>query len=296
MKVDRVEPNLRGRLERSVDDLPVLPTVVAKLLTLDRDDHHYFEQVLKVVEADPNFSARILMAANSAAFAAPKPITTLRAAMSRIGSAAAADLVLAISVTRVFIPRDPWERSLWRHALQVAIAARALAGRAHDAEVNPEEAYTCGLLHDIGRFVMFHVAPDALRTIDEADWDTPDTLLQIERAVSGTTHSELGALACARWRFPDTLVEVVGNHHAPVRTVVGKVAKLTALTQLADLAMFPSAMPGTRGLESADEETIRRVLEPKVPRFIHLGAHDLASLIKATAAEANAISRSLGVG
>ena len=63
------DADLRRRLERRLDELPVLPTVVARLLTLDRESDAYFEDLLELVEADATFAARTLSAANSAALA-----------------------------------------------------------------------------------------------------------------------------------------------------------------------------------------------------------------------------------
>jgi len=256
----------------------------------------YFDQVLKVVESEPTFAARILATANSAVAGARSPITTVRSALTRIGSLSASNLILAVAVSRVFVPRNDWEKSLWRHALQVALAARGIAQRSRDPDLDPEEAYVAGLLHDIGRFVMFQVAPEKLRRIEEGEWDSPQQLVEIERSICGLTHTDLGAIACANWGLPDTIIGVVRDHHGPVPSrPAGRAAKLTALIRLADIAMFPSAMPGTPGLGEADEATIERVLVPKLPPFLRLDAAELGRILRSVAAEADAIARSLGV-
>ena len=110
---------------------------------------------------------------------------TLGAAVARIGSLHAANLVVALGISRVFIPRDDWERSLWRHALQVALAARALVAHAQPSGLAPDEAYLVELLHDVGRFVMFQEAPDQLRRVDEGDWDTPEALIGLREGRTG---------------------------------------------------------------------------------------------------------------
>lgn len=188
------DPALRERLQRHLDELPVLPMVLVRLLALDPDDEHLPDRVVSLIESEPNFSTRVLAAANSAASSPVAHITTLPNAIARIGTTGASNLVLTIGVTRVFVPRDDWEWSLWRHALQVALAARAL-------------------LHDIGRFVMFQEAPDQLREIDEGTWDSPEQLVSLEREICGVDHAELGALACHVWGLPDEIVDVVRHHH-----------------------------------------------------------------------------------
>lgn len=289
---------LRQRLEHHVDDLPILPTVVGRLMVLNREDDRYFEQVVELVGSEPNFSARLLAMANSAESAPRAPITTLNAAVSRIGSLNASNIVLALAVTTVFIPRDAWEKSLWRHALQVAIAARALAIASvagGEREVDADEVYTSALLHDLGRFVMFRDAPDQLRQIDEGDWDTPERLVEKEVEVCGLSHTDLGAIACARWGLPESIVSVVRDHHKPAEHVVSPVAKMTALIRSADLAMFPSAMPGTVGLESLDEAVIDARLRPSIPAFLKITPTQLRTLIVRAAEDAERISRAIGV-
>jgi|GEM_PF-1554180 len=287
---------LKARLERHIDELPVLPMVIARLMSLDRAAPDYFDQVLKLIEGDPNLSARTLASSNSAASAPRTPITTLRGAVTRVGSLTASNLVLALAVTRVFVPRDAWEKSLWRHALQVSVAARSLAVLCHDQDLSPEEVYAAALLHDVGRFVLFQEAPDQLRRIDEGDWECARELVEFERSICGMTHTELGAMACAKWHLPEVVTAVVRDHHTvPTHPPHGKLEKMTALVRLADLAMFPSAMPGSPGLDQADDATMWNLLAPKIPFFLKIDVAGMRAVLVATVAEADATCRELGV-
>lgn len=289
------QPNLRKALNRHLEELPVLPTVVSRLMALDPRSEGYFEEVRELIESEPNFATRILAAANSAASAPSSPITTIPAAIARIGSIGARNLVFALGVTRVFVPRDDWEKSLWRHALQTASAARALASRLGDPEVQADEAYICGLLHDVGRFVMFQEAPDALRRIDEGGWDTADELVDLEKQICGLTHADLGAMACERWRLPDTIVEVVRNHHRKEFTASRKVTRLTGLIHLADIAMFPSALPGASDLAELGEEEVWSSLHNLLPPFLHLGTHELYALVAEATRQAEMVAEGIGI-
>lgn len=268
-------------------------------MVLDHADPTYFEQVVDLVSSEPNFSARLLSMANSAESAPRNPITTLNAAVSRLGSLNASNVVLAVAVTTVFVPRDAWEKSLWRHALQVALAARALTKHAIvdvDRELDPDEVYTAALLHDVGRFVMFRDAPEQLRIIDEGDWHTPEALIEKELEICGLTHTELGVLACQHWHLPEFVVAVVRDHHKSASDVLwSPAAKATALIKLADLAMFPSAMPGTPGLETLDEDALDALLRPSIPAFLKITPHQLRALITETSQEAERVSKAIGV-
>ncbi len=287
---------IKDMLMRHVDDLPVLPRVVVRLMALDPKEPKYFERVVSLIEAEPALAARVLALANSAASAPRTPIPTLLAAVPRVGSATASNLVLALSVTRVFVPRDDWEKSLWRHAMQVGLLARALALRFSDPDLHADVAYTCGLLHDLGRFIMFQDAPEALRQIDEGDWDAPEALVAAERSICGLTHTELGAHVCANWRLPPTVIGVIRDHHlAPQKLPPGGGGKLLSIVRWSDLAMFPSAMPGTPGNEHANDDTLKTLLE-KGPAFLHLTPQSLRSMLKTVAGDAEAMCVALGLG
>lgn len=285
---------MRALLEHHIDRLPVLPTVVARLMVLDREDDGYFEEVLGLIEADPTFAARILSAANSAASSPRDPVASVRASLARLGVNGAAQAIMDAAVSKVFIPRTDWEKSLWRHALQVGGALRAMADLEASGTVDRDVAYASGLLHDVGRLVMFQEAPEVLRQIDEGAWDTPQELVDAERRLCGVTHADLGARACERWGLPDVLVDVVRRHHSPVPNPRSPVDLLVAMTRFADLAMFPSSLPGT---EAPDDETIEVVLLPRLPpNLVDLGPDRVRKLIEDTISHAEEVSVSLGLG
>jgi putative nucleotidyltransferase with HDIG domain len=266
-------PRLRRRLDQQLHELPVLSEVAVELTRLRPESPRHFEEVRRLVELEPAFSTRLLAAANSAASAPRQPILGVSAALQRIGSRAAANLLLASAVTNTFAPRDDWERALWRHALEVAVLARALAP---SEGADPEHAYTCGLLHDVGRFLLLRDAPERLREIEETVWSTPEEQVAAERAVCGLTHADLGALACRKWRIPETIAQVVADHHAPQRSR-GPLAKVV---MLADALMGQSA-----------EDTAAR--EPIQPDLVVTGAANAAAAARARV-EATAMLLALG--
>lgn len=275
-------PEPRVVLERRLANLPVLPTVVSKLMGLDANADGYFQEVRRLIELEPTFSARVLAVANSASSAPRFPITSVRGAVLRLGSVPAANLVLSAAIARVFVPRDDWEKGLWRHALHVALAARKVASASRDPELDPEEAYVCGLLHDLGRFVLFDHASPEVREAERTLRD--EALLAAERTLCGMTHAEIGALACSKWRLPEVLTAVVREHHGPPTT------KLVALLQLVDAA---SEDPADDTLD-ASLRLLR--VEARRPPFLQLEPEDLLVLLAEAEADAAALAASLGVG
>ena len=200
-------------LERKLDDLPMLPAVVTGVLSLDPDDDDYFDGLLHLAERDPPFAVRVLRCANSAASAPTTPILSLQQAIMRLGSRRCAELVLALAVIKVFLPRTEAQRYLWIHSLQVALFARGYCQRMPRSGCNPDQGYLCGLLHDIGRFVQFEGATADLTRVNESHWGSPGELVSAERASLGYDHAELGWHACRKWALPAVIGDVVRRHH-----------------------------------------------------------------------------------
>ena len=266
------------------------------MLTLDCRAEDYFDRVLELIESEPSFAARVLGAANSVLGASTEEITTLRNAITRVGSSNARGIVLGMGLAHAFQPVDPWEKSIWRHAIQVAIAARELASLCEEAEVQPEEAYACGLLHDVGRLILFKVAPSDFCTTEEGHWDEPRGLITHELQACGLTHAELGATACRIWGVPRVIELVVRFHHSPgFEGMLGRSSKLIAMIHVADLAMFPSALPGRTKIGEIDDVTLIGEVADELPAFLDMDLMTLRQLLQGALSEADVLFGALGL-
>ena len=206
------EDKARAVAER-VGTLPLLPGAVTRLLRVDPDSDAYFDELVSISSSEPNLAVRVLRCANSAFSAPAQPITSVAQAAQRIGSNRCGQLALAVSVAQVFVPRTPQQRELWAHSLRVASLSELIA-RANRARTEIcEAAYTAGLVHDIGRFAMFGCMTTDFNRVAEADWDTPQALLEAEEKLLGYDHTRVGELICEHWGLPLPLIEIVRDHH-----------------------------------------------------------------------------------
>jgi HD-like signal output (HDOD) protein len=206
------DPKLQ--VEKSLSSLPVLPSTVAELMALDPNSEAYPDKLMRLVERDPAMAARLMSIANSVTSGPELPIRSIPQAIARLGARKTGQLFLSMAVMKVFDPKTEGEQDLWRHALQVAVASREIA-RASGWDVSPHEAYLLGLLHDIGRFVMFHDCPERVRGIEEGEWLEPHELLALEKEACGCDHGEIGWRACKAMSIPPALCEVIRIHHLP---------------------------------------------------------------------------------
>lgn len=220
---------LRNRIEQ-VGDLPTLPHVVQRLATMIGSPTVSAEEIGVIIEKDQVLAAKVLRLANSPFYGFP----------SRIGSVSHAVIVLGFNVVKgltlcasaLTIMKDAGMDQLWRHSLGVAITAKLLATRL-DIK-NPEELFVSGLLHDIGKVVLYVKWPDVGNSIKETlKTRTEHSLFDIEQELTGLSHAEIGGCLASAWHLPVTLREPILYHHNPSQA---KDATLqTAIVHVADI-------------------------------------------------------------
>ncbi len=236
------------RLDARLAELPVLPSMLVQLAALDSGQPDYFDRVLELVNADPGFAVRLLRLANAAGQQSgqtARAIESTTAALMKVGARAAVELMLASHAARIFPARLDWQRDLWMHSILAAYFMRRLAPFVTDYPLDMNEAYLAGLLHDIGRFLLFLEAPEPFREVGEADWNTPQALRQAEQDCCGYTHAELGAMALRRWGMAETLVVVARDHHdGEAATHSGQQRALLALLRDVDWLALRVARDG----------------------------------------------------
>ncbi len=268
--------------DRRTSDLPVLPTTVQRLLGLDQERTEFFEELSTIVEAEPALAVRLVALANSAAYQRGKVVTRVREAAVRVGAESALDLVLAASVARVFVPRRPWESSLWVHAVRVASFSRALATPCDPREVCADTAYFAGLLHELGRFVLFQEAPWALRDVAEARHVAPDDVRRAEKVALGIDHVALGAEVAARWGLPTAVVTCLSRY--PTAPADPDAPRLAGLVHAAD-ALDPTAGDLADRFDAA---TLLARLRAALPAWYPFTAERVLASVRTAADDARA--------
>jgi putative nucleotidyltransferase with HDIG domain len=227
-------------LEERLEQIALLPSVVARLVALDLRSPAAADEIVTLVRNDPPLALRLMKLANAKLPSGSK-INTIPGALLRIGTGGIAKMIFALSVIEVFVPHTKGQRNLWIHSIQAALAAQRLAVLRPDLGLQPEECFLAGLLHDIGRFVIFEHRPQELAQIDEADVADPRMLVAAELQACGFDHAALGYEVCRRWQLPESVCEMVKSHHQyghARRLVPPEVVTLVQLVQEADCFSF----------------------------------------------------------
>jgi putative nucleotidyltransferase with HDIG domain len=197
--------------------LPSAPALYSKLVQASADPEFSMSDVGALVESDIAMSAKVLQLVNSSFFGLGRRIPSAREAVSYLGMAPLRALVLSAGAFRAFAPSRPIPgfsvEALETHSTLVARLARDLLPDRRAAE----EAFTAGMLHDVGKLLLAAHRPDELASLLAAARDSGRPLHAIERERSGATHAEIGAYLLTLWGLPHPIVEAVAHHHAPTR-------------------------------------------------------------------------------
>ena len=198
-------------------NLPPLPGSVFRILELLRDVNVSNAALATAVGYDPLLAARLLRLANSTYYSRQGNVTTISRAIDTIGTKALYDAVMLGVAANTFskeIEGSAVGRAIWEHSLAVAILARELTDACQMR--GAENAFICGLLHDIGKLILLKSNPEAFKEMSEKTDE--DEMMKSEDEVFGINHAEVGALLIKRWNLPDAISSVVLYHHEPVKT------------------------------------------------------------------------------
>ncbi|GAB6041794.1 HDOD domain-containing protein [Endothiovibrio diazotrophicus] len=204
------------QLMRGTTQVSSLPSLYRRLDEAIDAPNSSFAHIGKIVADDTGFTARLLRIANSALYNFPSKIETVERAMSIIGTKQLRELALATTVVRMFKGMENSlvsMESFWRHSICCGAAARVIATARR--ENNIERFFVLGMLHDIGRLVMYNRIPEVCAgIIDEAQRDRR-LLFEVEKEQLGFNHADIGRLLLQMWKLPKAQIEAVGYHHAP---------------------------------------------------------------------------------
>lgn len=208
-----MEPRIKQFVNR-IGDLPSVPAIASTVISLVEDPNASAEDLRALIERDPALTARILKVANSSLFGFSRRIDTLRHAIALLGFRTVKNLVLGSSMKEVFKRFGLTERLLWEHATRSgAVAARLSEHPAID--VDSEEAFTVGLLHDLGKIALNNAAPEEYSRVAARVYNEGVSFVAAERDEFGFDHAEIGALVAAKWRLSPRLETAIRLHHAP---------------------------------------------------------------------------------
>lgn len=226
--------------------LPPFSQVALRVLELASKENVQLHELSQLISSDPAMASEILTIVNSLAYAPRMPIASILQAIAVMGANHLQSLCLTVAI-RGYIGKSlghPLMLGLWRHNLACATITEQLAGASFfDRDV----AFTCGVMHDIGRLALATVQPKEYLDLLGSHAGDAHSILERERVLFGKDHCEVGRQLIAEWRLPEEFEPIVAAHHDPIAgPPMPSVAELVNIScRMADAAGFP-AFPGCR--------------------------------------------------
>ena len=208
------EPGRLDFLIEDVDKLVSLPDIYYRLESAISDPTTSTDTLARLLQSAPDLCARLLRMANSAFYSFPAKIETIDRAVSTIGLRQIRELILVTSVVKAFsgIPLEMVNMTMfWEHSIAVGIMARVLGQQAKLP--NAESFYIPGLLHDIGRLVMYLKLPKLMHDLLLQRQHQGKNLLQLEQHCLGYTHADIGGRLLEFWKLPQSIYQPIAEHH-----------------------------------------------------------------------------------
>ncbi|MDL2355774.1 MAG: HDOD domain-containing protein [Pseudomonadota bacterium] len=198
---------------KHIRDLPSLPAVVIELLsTMEQEDVDIHALGARIA-LDQSLTAKTLRLANSSFYGVQSKVTSIPQAISVLGFRSIRTLVTACAVTGSF-PASACAgfhfQAFWRHSVATGVCAQLLARR---LKVNPDSAFTAGLLHDIGALVLATRFPPQYAQMLAYRAQHDCSVVAAEQAIFGLDHALVGSTLAGYWKFPLAMQSAVAGHH-----------------------------------------------------------------------------------
>jgi putative nucleotidyltransferase with HDIG domain len=211
-------------ISKKIEKIPPLPKVPQMAMQLMMKPDFNMKELSDIISQDQALTIKILRWANSAYYGIGNPVNSVHSAVTYLGEHVIWSLLLTSAISSVLMQPLPGydldKGSLWKHSLHTAIIARELMIKRN--EKMAEEAYTGGLLCDIGKIAMDVAWQDHKENNGEIESQknqdsTPADFIFLEQSLFGINHTIIGAKIAEIWGFPDTLQETIRYHHTPSR-------------------------------------------------------------------------------
>jgi putative nucleotidyltransferase with HDIG domain len=221
------------------------PRAVRELLRISQAPDVDTKRIVDTITSDEALTARVIRVVNSALFSVKREITSVQQAIVLLGREAIVQIAVGVAALHIdtstsgSLPLS--RRSFWRHSMSTAFLARQMS--ATEGEVNAEQAFTAGLLHDIGKLILMgYLGPEYAHVLNQAKQDDRP-LEAVELEMLGVDHDTIGRELCDRWKLSASL-----RDGASIHGVDGDASPLTQVVRAANAAAKALGVGGSGNL------------------------------------------------
>jgi HD-like signal output (HDOD) protein/CheY-like chemotaxis protein len=274
------DDNIR-RLAGKVQRLPSLPRCYTQLTQALSQPNVGLAQLVDIVETDPAMSTKVLQLVNSAYFGLPRRTSSILEAVRYLGVELLKGLALTSHVFAA-LEAKPIRGFSFDQLQQHSLLTARLARRLMPEPSRAEEAFTAGVVHEIGQIVLALWFPEAMPAVTDAVKESGRARHEIEKATFGVTHSQVGAYLLGVWGLPFSIIEATACLHSPGLVTTGS-RELLAAVHVADalVSQVCAANSGQLATDGIDLEFLEAAgLGHLLPSWRAIAADELLPKVK----------------
>lgn len=220
---------------KCIEDLPQFPENIIKINNLLNNPKSDISEIATLIASDVSLTAELLKTVNSATFALQNPCSNITEAVKLLGIQGIQNLLYAVGSLQIFKYDANNNFSLWEHSNKVAFFSYNLCKNlCNIPNSTQEDAFVCGLLHDMGKVIFQVQCPAYIESVREVCQEKNISLDLFEKILSGVNHSKIGAMIAEKWNFPKKISSVIKHHHTP-NDAEEEYKLITSIIYLADL-------------------------------------------------------------
>jgi putative nucleotidyltransferase with HDIG domain len=266
-----VDFEARNRLRSIVNrttELTPLKAVATKAIQMAGDERTATMDLATVLSSDQALTSKLLRLSNSAYYGYSRRISNVREAVVLLGMRTVRSVAITSGIIDAFSVQalGEFDQDLfWAHSVSVGLVAEAIARETKVAR--PEDAFTAGVIHDVGKLAMILAEPKLFTEVIDLVTAEKMRYRDAEHAVFRVGHQHIGGRLAERWKFPETLVEAIREHH-PER-MSRTIETLTDVVASANLACNREGLACGFDWTRAEERKPREPLPPRVDEAIN---------------------------
>ena len=198
-------------------ELTSFPDIYFRIKEVLEDESASADRIATVVGTDMSLAAKLIKLVNSPLYGFPQTIDSISRAVALVGAKELSTLALGISAINYFkdIPPELINmKQFWRHSIACGIFAKIIADS--QTGLQSERFFIGGLLHDVGRLIMFKKLPYASSEAMLFARENSIPLVEAELSTLDFTHTDISTPLLLEWKFPEGLSNMVNYHHNPM--------------------------------------------------------------------------------
>jgi len=212
-----------------IEDLSAMPSLALDVMAMLNDPRSSVKDIVQKLQLDQAMISSILKTCNSPLYGIRTPVSSISMAVNLLGYTNIKSILMSYFMRNLYrlSGKNSIKESLWKHSIAVAVISKHIS--AYKSNSDPEEAYLAGLIHDIGKIVLYMDDAQSYEKIIKIVESGEADFITAEKQLLKFSHVDIGFFLLEKWKFSQLLKEAVLYHHeSPTRMQSDKILTIVA--------------------------------------------------------------------